>query len=517
MSADPRPGAPQTTQEVLVRFRPTRRQLLGGAIGLGALGLVGTTTRPAAASLLLDDDPVQAYEIAWSRVDTTVTDNEAGSLAWGMSYTLLSLVRLYQATKDATHLDRFVERADQVWEQTDKARGVVDWKGDSGQVWRAAGSYTAATATMLDADGAELFEVRYASSDPEAATATVANVSDTTFDLTLDHPDTGTVELTGLTVDPSAATDVVAQVNAKAYQESARWTAKRLDGAAGDVPVAGTTDAVSNFYAFPVHTGMITYPIALFSRLVTQEGLTAHQASADRYLDLLEEALACHDADWQPSGNGGDYVLPKGAPLSFDGTTLPFNQSHALGAAHAELHRVRPSAAHADKVVAMVDSFTADAIVDGDAWSWRYWPSYSENGTGYTAEDGVSEYTPSFEPNEVIEDVSHAALTVEFMIAAHRAELGATEAHARRLAANYVDNVRDGATAVHLRVNGTGDGNESYATQAGRWLPVAAWDDAAATHVTSVYEAVSAEPTGGAHLLGIAYLAWAAQAGWELD
>ena len=164
-------------------------------------------------------------------------------------------------------------------------------------------------------------------------------------------------------------------------------------------PDTGESPLQQRYYAFAAHTGMITYPMALFARVVLQEGKPRYRGSAQQYLAWTQKSVEFHDAEWQqrelPDGStGGDYVWPKGAPVPFDGLIQPFNQTHALGQTMAELHRTGRVPDVGEKVTAMISSFRADVEVDGDAWQWRYWPTYSELLRGYSADEQISEIRP---------------------------------------------------------------------------------------------------------------------------
>lgn len=493
----------------------SRRHLFAGSAGLAALAVAAAPAPRAFADGFGRYDTVAAYEKAWAQSDASVGDNEGGGLAWGTSYVLLSLVRMYQATGDDRYLDRFVELAEQVWALTDQRRGVRDWDGRSGWVWRSGGNYVAAGAVVEDGSGTPLFEVRYAGADGVAGEVAVKNVGPGTADLTLSHP-SGTYDVPGVSLDPTSPDFVVTRVNEDVYHPWYRWTAKRLDGPASAVPDTGESPLQQRYYAFAAHTGMITYPMALFARVVLEEGKPRYRGSAQQYLAWTQKSVEFHDAEWQqrelPDGStGGDYVWPKGAPVPFDGLIQPFNQTHALGQTMAELHRTGRVPDVGEKVTAMISSFRADVEVDGDAWQWRYWPTYSELLRGYSADEQISEYTPWYTPATQYEDISHASITIELLVSAHHAGLGSTENDIAHLVSTYSDNVALGADSVATRVNGGDLASQSIAAQAGRWLqlqPFAPW---MADHVHAVYEAYDLDPSGGSQLLGVSNLVWARQ------
>lgn len=380
-------------------FMINRRRLLAGSAGLGTLAVLGAPASTAVASHYEDYDTVAAYEQGWAEVDTSVGNNEAGGLGWLTSYLMLSLVRMYQATGDTSHLDRFVDIADQVWDQTDRRRGVTDHAGRSGWVWRAGNAYTAAGATIADADGGELFEVRWAGSDPDNGTVTVSNVTATGFDLALTHAGADTVTVAGVNLDPDSADHVVARVNAEAYRPNRRWTAQALTDDPTAPPAAGTTALAGRFFVFAVHTGMVTYPMALFARVVLEQQLPRYRGAAQRYLARTRKAVAFHDPEWRArtladGSEGGDYVWPVGSPIPFDGLVQPFNQTQGLGQTMAELHRITRRPEYAARVDAMVASFRSDMEVVDGVWQWHYWPTWSEVYTGYTEGTATSTYTP---------------------------------------------------------------------------------------------------------------------------
>jgi hypothetical protein len=62
--------------------------------------------------------------------------NETANLAWGESYVMMSLAAMFRATGQTIYLDRLAYHADHVWQQTDAARGVSDYRGESNECWR---------------------------------------------------------------------------------------------------------------------------------------------------------------------------------------------------------------------------------------------------------------------------------------------------------------------------------------------------------------------------------------------
>lgn len=489
--------------------------MLLGSLAVGAVGCLGGTATRASAAPLGYDGPAAFDEAEQAYLANGFQDNEGGGYAWGASYYLLGLLRMFEAYGDTAHLDRFGRYADHVLATTDSARGVSDHAGRSGPVWRTAGAYTASHGTVRDASGTAVLQLRWASSKPAEAIAEISNVTADTFTLTLRSP-TGTVTtLAGVTLDPSAPDYVVDRVNG-AYTTSLRWTAKdlRRTPKPAAAPPAAQIAFASQFYVFAVHTGMVTYPLAMYARMVLADmklARSSHGGRARRVLRAVERAIAFHDEELLMRGDGtADYVWPKGAPVPFDGLIQPSNQSHGLGLTMAELFRVTGQAKYADRVRALLATFlTGITQTAAGAYVWTYWPVHSELYRGYGAQEGASTYTPSYTASQQVEDISHAAISVEFVHAAHEAGIADLDEELSHFALTYTKNVIRSESEVFCRVDGTGDAVPTNAVQCARWIPVARYDKQIYTQSVRVYEAAALVPSQGSHALGVGYLNWA--------
>jgi hypothetical protein len=74
--------------------------------------------------------------------------NKDGALAWAESYLLESYLDMYLATKDINFIEKFVQHAEKVVNNTDKARNVKDYKGKSRIGWSAT-KYTVDNKPMI--------------------------------------------------------------------------------------------------------------------------------------------------------------------------------------------------------------------------------------------------------------------------------------------------------------------------------------------------------------------------------
>ena len=135
---------------------------------------------------------------------------------------------------------------------------------------------------------------------------------------------------------------------------------------------------------------------------------------------------------------------------------------------------------------------------------------------GYPKAAGISEYTPLYPASRQIEDISHAAISLEFVHAAYEAGIDTgLAADVERFTATFTTKVVRSATEVWLRVDGTADAVPANAVQCARWGVYAEHDPLVYQQSLRVDDAVQLVPVQGSHALGIAYLNWAKQAPWR--
>jgi hypothetical protein len=502
----------------------TRRQFGLGALAAGALGF----SDPAAydyASRQTFDHFERIFREAEAPGQPTET-NERGRLAWGASYVMFAFIRMYETYKDIRYLDRFIRDADLVLAGRDSERGVTDYRGLSLPGWQAAGAYTVGVATLKDASGQALLEVRSALSYADETKATVsAGAAADRFTLEVRNARTGRVaSFPDLSLDPASADYAVSRILA-AYPTPTMVTARdpRPSPAGGAVPVPGVTSLSVLLMIFAVHTGMITYPMAAFARIVLRDRrLARYRGKALEYLEAVKAAVAVHDREWRQDDDGGGHLIwVKGMPLAYDGTEQPTNQWLALGLTYAELAAATGDPLYLDRARRMARSFGRELKPDADdAYVWSYWPSFGKTYNGYSADQDISEYTPSIAGARQIEDLSHGGIDVEFVALAFRHKIYYQGLDLARLARTYTRNLAttgaDGLPTTFARLDGSGEPlNAEASLQAPRWMAVAPWDKTVFTHARSIYDARAVQPAQGAYpgsyLASMAYLNWFAR------
>jgi hypothetical protein len=330
-----------------------------------------------------------------------------------------------------------------------------------------------------------------------------------------------------LSLDPTSTNYAVDRILA-AYPTPTMVTAVDLRSAGTARPAFGSFALASEPVVFTVHTGMITYPMAWFARLVGESprlrANRRYRRKADEYLAAAIAAARVHDNEWRQDASGrGYFIWPKGVPLAYDGTEQPTNQSLALGQTYAELAAATCDPLWANRTRRLAAMFTAElSLLPNDSYAWPYWPKFGKLYNGYTKQEGVSEFTPSYgtpgNGARQIEDLSHGGIDVEFANAAYRRRLAFTSTDLARFARTYSKNLATttatGAATTFLRVDGTGGlAASGQFLQAPRWMPVAVWDRAVFDHSRAVYDVNAVQPQFGSLLLCVAYLNWFARLG----
>lgn len=486
----------------------SRRSVLLGGLGAGALcafGAPGALAQPGPLDYT-SPDAFAVAEQAYLALDAQ--HNEAGLYAWGESYYLLGLLLMYEAHHQESYLEQFVSRVEHVLASTDRARGVTDYAGRSGPVWRASGNYTAGHADLVLSTGEQAIQIRWAGTASADGMVIVRNASGPLFDLELTHP-ANTREFTGVSLDPASPDYVVTVVN-DAFDGAGRWTAAdhRPAGSPEGELAEQSVGLTPQFYVFSVHTGMLAYPMARYVRMVRESAELAHRRPfAARVLRSVRDAVRFHDADFVVDDQGrGDFWWPRDAPIPWDGLMQPYNQAHGMGAVYSELYRISGADRYRRRVEAMMASLRSGLSDDDGAVVWPYWQPWEVKYSGYTAEQDLSSYTPWFNGIPVAEDISHAAITLQFIQAVHDAQIEDLTELRAGLGRTFTQNVIRGEGEVWFRVDGTADAAPANAVQSARWLMLDDVEPAIHPHVLAVYEAEPLVPSQGSHALGIAYL-----------
>ncbi|MEP0841153.1 MAG: heparinase II/III family protein, partial [Phycisphaerae bacterium] len=237
-------------------------------------------------------------------------------------------------------------------------------------------------------------------------------------------------------------------------------------------------------YVWAVHTGMIAEPLARFAGVVRSEPAlkAVFGAKADAYLAVARKAAAVHDSDFVEGPREGEGHLL----IQYSNQIAPLNMQNALGRAWLRIDDATGTTEHRERVVKLARFFRNRLRTTEDgASAWEYRPPLDSAGTGF-------------------EDISHAAINVDFLVLCREHGLVFTDEDIRRVEKTLLTRVfrPDGSLADN--VGGTGGVNRHRA-QVLRWAALARHSVAARERLIA-FRRDGHGGQGGTDLLGCALL-----------
>lgn len=401
-------------------------------------------------------------------------DNETGGLAWGNSYLMEAYVAMYGATGDTAYLDRLVTTADAALSKRDSETGARDYQGLSHPGWTAGAHYSIGEIVLNTAEGHPALYLStsfygYNNLTEIAVTAGRGGA----FDLRITNERYGVDEsFRELEMDPESPRFAPAVIGESKLAEPfhpARLKVRHLTGGGSKrkLPLAPVRAQMEpQRYLWPVHQGMITYPMVAFARLVQEEPELAkedrYREKAREFVGATVEIMEVLEADWRENEQGeGWYSVARGAPVWLDGLDEPHNHFLAVGRAMVELAAVTRDPRWNDRAEKMARTFRNDlSLQENGSYVWPYWWSKGYAYNGWGPGQDVSDNTPALPPVQVAEDYSHGSIDVHFAWLCHRNGIVFEKQDMERIAATFTGNLlaetEAGRPTLHERVDGTG-------------------------------------------------------------
>jgi hypothetical protein len=204
-------------------------------------------------------------------------------------------------------------------------------------------------------------------------------------------------------------------------------------------------------YAWLVHAGMITYPMARCAVVLGRDKALAetYRATIDKIVADVDQTIRAFEDDYWPGpGDGeGRYYCRL---LQAD---LPSSQQNAMGRTLVAMYLATGDAWYRERAACLARYFQNRWRVEDGRATWDYWPPQ--------------------DPQP--EDISNAAISIDFAVVCHRANVAFISQDISHLTATFHHLVRPGGFAD--RVDGSGRSNQ-HANSAGRWGPLAYFDPA---------------------------------------
>jgi len=248
-----------------------------------------------------------------------------------------------------------------------------------------------------------------------------------------------------------------------------------------------------------VHSGMITYPIAMFAVyvfskpnmavLTTYDG-TSYADKASFFLNRVIETYNFHEGEWRNSGTQqGYYIFPADSASFYEyaNQKMPLNQMNAMGRTAIALYLATNDSAYLERATRLANHFKANLHTgSGDTYVWNYWGgNYSLYG----------------------EDISHATINVGFAALCAEHGIVFSKADMERFGRTFYENVIIDHKTNFSFVGGGSSPDDRYRHTIGGWGVLGKWDPRVIAAIRNVYDRYTTV-SNGAVLLGFAYLAF---------
>lgn len=222
------------------------------------------------------------------------------------------------------------------------------------------------------------------------------------------------------------------------------------------IPAWGTNRYTKNktWMHFAVHTGMITYPMLEFVQLVRNFRIQRLTKEAETVLALVQESVNYHDKEWKPQETGyGLYTYPEDF-YHKSNYVLPLNQQAAMGRSLILLWKLTNEKKYFERardIALAIKASLQPAKFGGYVWGVQIGPLSDNNG---------------------LEDISHGAITIDFIRLAYEEGIVFTSQDIQRITFTIKHLLADGRAERY--VDGTGD--YSYEIAAGQYAFLTPYD-----------------------------------------
>ena len=201
---------------------------------------------------------------------------------------------------------------------------------------------------------------------------------------------------------------------------------------------------------FIVHAGMLLFPAASFLDLAAKSPVlrARYAGEIEELARAVTETVAAFDDEWHEGpGDGEGYYTD----VAYGGQYLPLNQQNCLGRVMLRMLSTTGSAAYRERAERLAVYLKNRLILRPDgAYQWQYRPP---------------QHPPFDGPAE---DISHAAMNVDYAALCHQYGIIFTREDLTRMAATFLQVIRRAPGRFADYVDGSGDEN-LYANVIAYW------------------------------------------------
>ncbi len=193
-------------------------------------------------------------------------------------------------------------------------------------------------------------------------------------------------------------------------------------------------------YAWAIHAGMITYPIIQCAYVISQDSVLSSKYinKVNYYIRSVKETIEGFEPNWRVDDGRnegwyyGDYLK----------RVIPLNQQNALGRTLVVLWMITGERKYYEKALKLANYFKNCLIEKDTHYLWLYWGHYG-----------------------LVEDISHAAINIDFAYLCYRAGIIFTLDDMKRFTKTFMNCVQEEGFSKFI----DGEGDLSLSVEMGRW------------------------------------------------
>lgn len=348
-------------------------------------------------------------------------DNLSGRIVWNEQYFMESLINMYRATKDKRYIEIFVRHADHVLSVRDDVADRLDFMGRNRPGWQIGGYYTHGVPRVIeDIEGTPSLEIQAIHKAGNGHTSIeITEGSGQDFNMFI-YNDFRVDKRLVQRFDNLNMNTVEGLINQSLSPES--WVQVKKIGINPPAPGVYYLQETCRMVLHELHTPLIGIPFLRFASLVFEEKeLQAYHEKAMVYIAAFEESYRDYKDSWREDREGGFFVFEPGGCFWASGLPVPYNGLSANGRFLLWLYMVTGKMEYLDKSIKLAKKIRAGIrLLPDGSLDMPYWYGLASRGWQDRKSNPVNGIYIKSKAYNGPEDVSHFALTVQYLIDAYK-------------------------------------------------------------------------------------------------
>lgn len=414
-------------------------------------------------------------------------DNLEGRIVWNECYFMLSLLNMYQATKQEKYLDIFCKHADHILTVRDDNANITDYLGRVRPGWQTGSYYTLGVPKVIPDNGGlpsliirgihmdsnNYIEIQIQSEEKEQFSIRVYN--DFRRNTTLVR------KYDNLTLD-----NIEKTINTNNTPN--HWINVHVIGESQPKEGVYKLDRTYNLVLHELHTPNIGIPFLKFSEIVLRSpNLSQYHPKALGYLHEFEKSALDYRDSYIVDKEGGYFIFENKTELWASGLPLPINGQSSNGHFYLLLYKLSGNTSYYNLTENLAHKIRAQMVFfNNGTMKMNYWIKDNSNYT--PPPDGIYSSYPAFTR---IEDISHFACTLRFMLESKNMGLFFVDDDIKSVTKTFSDKILPTLSApehnkksVPKYMDGTGSVNSSSIFD---YISLSSWDSSILERSQRIY------------------------------